>query len=366
MRGSLSPKRSIDEDIAEVWWVWYSQRMSGADRKRSLPAGVVPATDFPSIEDRGSRVRPKAPAVEGSQVAATAPASRPTAVARARELVERLVEMEPHEIAPVVRRLIALGDLALEELAKAFPGPLWRPSLATDTRLPRPEEISAPAAAMAAFDHDCVPYLVRLLKAGSTKTRFYAAIVCGAIRHPDLIAPLTDLALVEDRDCRRVALYLVSSYQREPGYKKALAGLRRHAADEELAPDERRRAISALTQLRDEASAALFVDLLTDADRGTATASRVGLRVLTAHDFGFAREPWLRWLAEVGHSGRIDWLIDGLGDARANIRLLASRELWALTRFLPALSENAARDEFSKAQRSYRAWWTRHAPPTTR
>ena len=219
---------------------------------------------------------------------------------------------------------------------------------------------------MAAFDHDCIPYLGRLLKAGNTKTRYYAAIVCGAIPHPDLVAPLVDLALVEDRDCRRVALHLVSGYQRERAYKRALAGLRRHAADEERASDERRRAISALTQLRDEASASLFVDLLADADRGTATASRVGLRVLTAHDFGFAREPWLRWLAEVGQSGRIDWLIDGLGDGRANIRLLASRELWTLTRFLPPLSENAARDQFSKAQRNYRAWWMRHAPSATR
>ena len=124
----------------------------------------------------------------------------------------------------------------------------------------------------------------------------------------------------------------------------------------------RRRAISALTQLRDDASAALLVDLLADSDRGIGTASRVGLRVLTAHDFGFAREPWLRWLSERGHEIRMQWLIEGLGDSRANIRLLASRELWRLTRFLQPLSETSERKEFLIAQHHYRQWWSKNHP----
>jgi hypothetical protein len=115
-----------------------------------------------------------------------------------------------------------------------------------------------------------------------------------------------------------------------------------------------------LTQLRDEASAALFVDLLADSDRGIATACRIGLRVLTAHDFGFSRDPWLRWLSERGHEIRIQWLIEGLGDGRANIRLLASRELWHLTRFLQPLSETADRDQFLTIQASYRRWWAKN------
>jgi hypothetical protein len=111
--------------------------------------------------------------------------------------------------------------------------------------------------------------------------------------------------------------------------------------------------------LRDESSAPLFVDLLADPDRGIATACRVGLRVLTAHDFGFSRDPWLRWLSERGQETRIQWLIEGLGDSRANIRLLASRELWHLTRFVQPMSETATRDEFLAIQRNYERWWTK-------
>jgi HEAT repeat protein len=168
------------------------------------------------------------------------------------------------------------------------------------------------------------------------------------------------VSLDEDRECRRVALHLLSAYQHEPVYRSALAELRRCASDIALPLPVRRRAISALTQLRDESSAPLFVNLLADPDRGIATACRVGLRVLTAHDFGFSRDPWLRWLSERGQEIRIRWLIEGLGDSRTNIRLLASRELWHLTRFVQPLSETAERGEFLAAQQNYERWWSKN------
>ena len=236
---------------------------------------------------------------------------------------------------------MALGNFALEELAESFPGPLWRHALATDSRLQRPDEISAIAAALAAFEGEAIPYLARLMRHPTPKVRYYAAVICAAYSSPRLIEPLMQVSLDEDRECRRVALHLLSAYQHEALYRSALGELRRCASEVTQPLPVRRRAISALTQLRDEASAALLVDLLADSDRGIATACRVGLRVLTAHDFGFSRDPWLRWLSERGHEIRIQWLIEGLGDGRANIRLLASRELWHLTRFLQPLSETA-------------------------
>ena len=151
--------------------------MAGQKPKRSLPAGVVPAEPRWSDEDPGSRVRPRAPASEpgsqprtgqgGNALEPTSQAhleARETPAERARALVDQLIELGPDEIAPVVRRLLPLGNFALEEIARSFPGPLWRPSLATDSRLPRPEEISASAAALAAFEGEAVPYLTRLMR----------------------------------------------------------------------------------------------------------------------------------------------------------------------------------------------------------
>lgn len=296
---------------------------------------------------------------DGDEISGAREAASPTPAERARLLVDELVALGPREVAPTVRRLLPLGNFALEEIAARFPGPLWRPSLATDSRLPRPEELSACAAALVTFGSEGVPYLRRLMRHNSPQVRYYATVVCGSFASSRLIEPLMQVALDEDRECRRVALHLLSGYQHEPVYRSALAELRRHAADLSQPLPLRRRAISALTQLRDDASAALFVDLLADSDRGIATASRVGLRVLTAHDFGFSRDPWLRWLAERGGELRIQWLIEGLGDSRANIRVLASRELWRLTRLLQPLSETAGREDFIDAQRNYQRWWAK-------
>ena len=335
--------------------------MAGPRRKYPLPAGVIPTAADVGTEDSGSRVRTKAPPApdRGSD---SQPVLKENLVDLARRLVDELVTLGPTEIAPVVRRLMALGNFALEELAENFPGPLWRDALATDSRLQRPDEISAIAAALAAFEGEAIPYLARLMRHPTPKVRYYAAVICAAYSSPRLIEPLMQASLDDDRECRRVALHLLSAYQHEALFRSALGELRRCASEVTQPLPIRRRAISALTQLRDEASAALFVDLLADSDRGIATACRVGLRVLTAHDFGFSRDPWLRWLSERGHETRIQWLIEGLGDGRANIRLLASRELWHLTRFLQPLSETADRDQFLTIQASYQRWWSKSHP----
>ena len=281
---------------------------------------------------------------------------------RARLLVDQLVSLGPNEVAPVVRQLLPLGDLALEEIVRRFPGPLWRPSLPGDSRLLRPEEISASAVALARFEEDAIPYLARLMQHSNSNVRYYATVICGAYTNTRLIEPLLRVSTDEDRQCRRVALHLLSAYRHERMYQRALARLRQCASEVAQPPTVRRRAISALTQLRDEASAPLFVDLLGDADRAIAAASRVGLRILTAHDFGFARDRWVWWLSERGREIRIQWLIEGLGDSRANVRVLASRELWHLTRFVRPLSESASRHAFLTAQRDYRRWWATTHP----
>jgi len=335
--------------------------MAEPRQQHPLPAGVFPTPNRERTEDLGSRVRAKVP--PPVEVGSRSPSAMvETPAERAQSLVDQLVNSGPNGLAPIVRRLLPLGNFALEEMSKRFPGPLWRPSLITDSRLPRPEEISAIGAAFAIFEGEAIPYLARLMRQPSPTVRYYATVICAAYESTRLIQPLAQVSLDEDRECRRVALHLLSSYQHEPAYREALSELRRCASELTQPLQLRRRAISALTQLRDEFSAALFVDLLADADRGIATASRVGLRVLTAHDFGFSRESWLRWLSERGHEIRIRWLIEGLGDSRPNIRLLASRELWHSTRLLRALSETATRDEFIAAQQSYELWWTRTHP----
>jgi HEAT repeat protein len=331
--------------------------MTVSGPRHTLPAGVLPTGHGARSEDAGSHVRPKAPEPPSRGRSDVRSGHRATPAERAQSLVAQLVTLGPSEIAPVVRRLLPLGNFALDEIARCFPEPLWCPSHPIRERLPRPDEISATAAALATFEEEAVPYLIRLMRHPRSLVRYHAMLVCAMYSHSALIQPLAQAALDGDRECRRMAVHLLSTHQLDPTYRGALGSLRRQATEVTRTPEERRRAISALTQLRDEASVALFVDLLAAPERPTASAARVGLRVLTAHDFGFSREAWLRWLSERGRSARVEWLIEGLGDGRANVRMLASTELWAMTRLLEPLCEGDARDAFLSAQRRYESWW---------
>lgn len=316
----------------------------------------MPADRGARPEEAGSHVRPKAPPRTEERGAPKAD-HLATPAERAQSLVAELVSLGPDAIAPVIRRLLPLGNFALEEIARRFPEPLWNRASVSD-RLPRPEEISSTATALSAFQDEAVPYLIELMRHPRAVVRYHAMAICAGYSESSLTEPLALAALDEDQECRRAAVHLLHGYRRNPSYPPALGLLGRHAAKRTHASAHRRRAISALTQLRDGTSVALLVDLLGDPDRTVASAARVSLRILTAHDFGFSRQPWLRWLSERGRRTRTEWLIEGLGDARTNIRVLASNELWAATRLLEPLCEQDTRDAFLNAQRRYERWWT--------
>ncbi len=220
------------------------------------------------------------------------------------------------------------------------------------------QTISRLAEAMDGFGDGRVSALARLLRDPRSHVREAAVHLCAQVQHPALLQALTSLAIDESPGVRRIAVQVLRAYAGAPGYPRATAQLRFVAADSERSESERRRAIAALSRLRDEASVSLLAELLTEPERGIAAAARVGLRVVTGHDFGFAREPWLRWFDKQGHASRALWLIDGLGDARAHLRALASRELAQLTGRKAALPESATRAAFVAEQREYESWWT--------
>jgi HEAT repeat protein len=219
------------------------------------------------------------------------------------------------------------------------------------------EAISQLAAAMGSFGADTANALATLLRDPRGHVREAAVHLCEQVQDPALLQPLTSLAIDEVANVRRIATRLLGSYAGTSGYRRAMGQLRFVAAEGERLESERRRAIAALSRLRDEASVRLLAELLTEPERAVAAAARVGLRVITGHDFGFARDPWLRWFAKQEQSGRTQWLIDGLGDARAHLRALASRELAQLTGLRAALPESATRAAFVAEQREYQSWW---------
>jgi len=109
----------------------------------------------------------------------------------------------------------------------------------------------------------------------------------------------------------------------------ARLGLRSHLAPH-LESKLRRRALDALVELRDGASAGCLIELLADGDRVLARRAHLGLRVITGHDFGNLRDGWSRWHSTHGARSRTDWLRSGLQDRRPELAELAATELAAL------------------------------------
>ena len=277
----------------------------------------------------------------------------------AAKAVAELVRCNPNEVDAVVDRLLRLGDVGLETLAQRFPGPVWVSRTQVQEELPAAEDISAIAFGLMRFGERAVPAVQDLLGNPRRDVRYYAALLCRDLRDGRLVASLAAVALEDDRECRRIGIHTLASYANTAAYDAASLRFRRLAADTLVPVDLRKRAISVLTQLRETGCVPLFVDLLASPEPGIRNAARIALRVLTAHDFGFTRRPWLRWLQQHGGAKRPGWLIEGLGDTRDQVQLLAASELWRATRMFPQPPPGGATTSFyAKLQLEYQTWWT--------
>lgn len=323
-------------------------------RRNTLPQGVIPVTE------RHSRVYRRAPssAPSAGPVTGVRPVPRSDdGLDQVTLLVDELMLCTtPRAAAPIVRRLFPFGRTTMSALAERFPGRLWQGPQPRG-RLPKPIELSAVCGALAAFGLEAVPYLHGLLKDSEADVRRYAAVLCAEVRHPDLLNALVNNAVDPDRQCRKVSIHVLSTYRNDEEWSGVTAKLRAWAQSETESTRVRRLAVSALTQLRDVPSLEILVDLLSSDDRSVATASRIGLRILTAHDFGFARATWVRWIATHGTSDRTEWLIDALADSRPEIRSLAATELARIAPAVTPLPRDPTQAAVTSAQLRYQAWW---------
>ena len=278
---------------------------------------------------------------------------------QATKAVAELCRCNPSEVDAVIDRLLRVGDISVEILAQRFPGPLWITRAQVQEELPAADDISAIAYALTRFEDHAVSVVYDLLSNPRHDVRYYAALMCRDLRDGRLVAPLAAIALEDDRECRRIGIHMLTSYIDARAFDAAALRFRRLSADANVPVDLRKRAISVLTQLRETGCVPLLVDLLASPEPGVRKAARIALRVLTAHDFGFTRRPWLRWLQQHGGENRPGWLIEGLGDTRDQVRLLAASELWRATRMFPPPAPGGATPAFyAKLQSEYRTWWT--------
>src|SRR5205814_1225142 len=90
-------------------------------------------------------------------------------------------------------------------------------------------------------------------------------------------------------------------------------------------------AAEALGALRDAPAVPRLIELVKHADEAVVSAARRALVEITKQDFGTSRWRWRSWWERHRDQPRVEWMLEGLGHAEAEVRLSASEELRLLT-----------------------------------
>jgi HEAT repeat protein len=274
-------------------------------------------------------------------------------------LVQALMQAGKHDEPPQVAELLRIGESALPVLIQHFPGPLWvDPAALRAGKVPRGRDVSAVARALCAFGAKAAPYLAGKLASGDDEISYYALLVAGEIVHPDLLDAVARRALgSEAGGLRLVALQVLRRYSRLPQFATVLRALSDLSERPGKDGKRQRLALEALGELRDARSLATLIARLSDENEAIAQSAHKALVQLTAQEFGTAARRWESWAEQFGGQHRIEWLIDSLMHADANMRTLAGEELKRETQqyfgYHPALPKR----ERELAQRKYREWW---------
>src|SRR5207253_4451822 len=98
-------------------------------------------------------------------------------------------------------------------------------------------------------------------------------------------------------------------------------------------PDEMRQrfAAEALGALRDVPAVPRLIELIKHSDAAVASGARKALIEITKQDFGTSRWRWRSWWERHRDEPRVEWMLEGLAHAEAEVRLSASEELRGLS-----------------------------------
>jgi hypothetical protein len=104
-----------------------------------------------------------------------------------------------------------------------------------------------------------------------------------------------------------------------------------------------------------------LIELVKHADPQVVASARRALIEVTKQDFGTSRWRWRGWWDRHRHEPRVEWLLEGLGHAEADVRLSAAEEMRALS-----LGEvfgyhfDLPKREREEARRKWVDWWRSH------
>jgi hypothetical protein len=202
-----------------------------------------------------------------------------------------------------------------------------------------------------------IPAVQELLEAQHADARLYAAVLAGDRVHPDLLWPLYRRLFDPEGAVRLLVSETLPLYRNAQGFEDVLKSLRKRAADEREALQNRLAAVEAVASLRDIGSIEMLADLASSSDRQYSLPAQRALVAITGQDFGDATRKWKAWHAKHAGLNRAQWLIESLMHSEERVRAIAGNELQRLTQVYYGFTASAPKRDRERAQDRYRAWW---------
>jgi hypothetical protein len=159
-----------------------------------------------------------------------------------------------------------------------------------------------------------------------------------------------------DDKSRTVALRALRRRLSHPAVVELCRELRETAAANDV--DAAVRAIATLCELRDETLVPWLIEQLQGpTDPAIIDAARTALVALTAEDHGTSTRRWNTWLRTKGERPRVEWLLDGLGHRKPEIRMVASEDLRHLAGDSFGYLFDLPKRQRDQARLRFVAWW---------
>jgi hypothetical protein len=252
--------------------------------------------------------------------------------------------------------LVLLGDRGARAVVARLPGPLRLARHALRGPTPPLTEHGPLLSLVSRFGSLATPALTERANDESLEVRYYVTLALGELRLRETIPTLGQRALDADAGVRHVAIEALARAEASPELRTLTESLR----GELPGPDVRRQqyAAEALGAMHDTPSVPRIIELTKHAHATVATAARRALIEITKQDFGTSRWRWRSWWERHRDQPRLEWMLEGLGHAEADVRLSASEELKTLGggEYF-GYHFDLPRREREEARRKWVDWW---------
>jgi hypothetical protein len=325
----------------------------------SVPDGKARLTSrgFAALSNALAHEAANAPADGGIHDAPTQAVPAGPAMTDTEALVQSVVREDEHARASG-DALVTLGERGAQAVVAHLPGPLRLDRHTLRGPIPPLAEHGPLLTVLARLGQAALGSLLARMNDSSLEVRYYATLAAGELKLPAVISSLAQRLLDPDAGVRHVAIQALAQFPPSPELRTLTESLRGELPGPEAI--RQRYASEALGVLRDVPSVPRLIELVKHPDSAVVTAARRALIDITKQDFGTSRWRWRGWWDRHRHEPRVEWMLEGLGHAEAEVRMSASEELRGMSTEYFGYHFDLPKREREEARRKWVDWWRQH------